>query len=107
MFNNRDPIVLKDDSGQELKDRYPGATLAAKSKCLYPYQGNNNLLLPNPYGIWSDGTTLWVSDFGEDKIYAYTITWADSPIDSSKICKTRTRDSAKDFDTLFTAEPCG
>ena len=25
----------------------------------------------DPYGIWSDGTTMWVSDFGDDKIYAY------------------------------------
>ena len=23
-------------------------------------------------GLWSDGTTLWVSDFEDNKLYAYT-----------------------------------
>ena len=27
----------------------------------------------DPGGIWSDGTTLWVSDYGDNKIYAYTL----------------------------------
>ena len=26
-----------------------------------------------PDGIWSDGTTMWVSDTGDDKVYAYTL----------------------------------
>ena len=26
-----------------------------------------------PYGIWSDGTTIWVADNGDDKLYAYTL----------------------------------
>ena len=30
--------------------------------------GNNN-----PYGIWSDGTTMWVADNGDSKIYAYRL----------------------------------
>ena len=42
----------------------------------------------DPYGLWSDGTTMWVSD--SDKIYAYSM--------SSKA-----RDSAKDFNTLSAA----
>ncbi len=25
----------------------------------------------NPYGIWSNDRTLWISDFGEDKLFAY------------------------------------
>ena len=25
----------------------------------------------NPGGIWSDGTTMWVVDSGDDKLYAY------------------------------------
>ena len=32
------------------------------------------------WGIWSDGTTMWVSDVGDDKLYAYTLAtgaWAD------------------------------
>ena len=24
-------------------------------------------------GIWSDGTTMWVADFMDDKLYAYTL----------------------------------
>ena len=27
----------------------------------------------NPWGIWSDGTTMWVADHGDDKIYAYDL----------------------------------
>ena len=44
----------------------------------------------NPRGIWSDGTTMWVVDDGDSKIYAY-------------ILNTKARDSAKDFNTLDAA----
>ena len=44
----------------------------------------------NPRGIWSDGTTMWVVDDGDGKIYAY-------------ILNTKARDSAKDFNTLDAA----
>ena len=27
-----------------------------------------------PYGLWSDGTTMWVSDDEDNKVYAYN-TW--------------------------------
>ena len=27
----------------------------------------------SPYGIWSDGTTMWVADNVDDKIYAYLL----------------------------------
>ena len=40
-----------------------------------------------PAGLWSDGTTMWVADDGDDKLYAYDLA-------------TKARDSAKDFDTL-------
>ena len=40
-----------------------------------------------PYGVWSDGTTMWVGDLEDDKIYAYRMS-------------DRQRDFAKDFDTL-------
>ena len=43
----------------------------------------------NPFGIWSNGDTMWVSDFTDDKIYAYNTDG--------------TRDSDKDFNTLSTA----
>ena len=40
-----------------------------------------------PQGIWSDGTTIWVADYLDEKIYAYDMA-------------TRTRVPGKDFDTL-------
>ena len=43
-----------------------------------------------PTGIWSDGTTMWVSDFADGKLYAYRMS-------------DRSRDSGKDFDTLSAA----
>ena len=44
--------------------------------------GNNN-----PVGIWSDGTTMWVADTDDDKIYAYDMA-------------TKARDADKEFNTL-------
>ena len=41
----------------------------------------------SPSGIWSDGTTMWVADWSDDKLYAYNLA-------------TTERDAAKDFDTL-------
>ena len=41
----------------------------------------------SPEGIWSDGTTMWVADYSDDKIYAYNLS-------------TKARDSDKDFNTL-------
>ena len=43
-----------------------------------------------PHGIWSDGTTMWVVDAVDAKIYAYNLA-------------TKQRDSDKDFDTLDAA----
>ena len=40
--------------------------------------------LPNPYGICSDATTLWVSDFDDGKIYAYDLTWHQSTVNTNK-----------------------
>ena len=60
----------------------------------------------HPVGMWSDGTTMWVSDLRDAKIYAYNL-------------GTKARDASKDFDTLDaasngnpgasgpTAQPCG
>ena len=44
----------------------------------------------DPAGIWSDGTTMWVADNRDDKIYAYNLS-------------TKARDSGKDFNTLKAA----
>ena len=45
-----------------------------------------------PQGIWSDGETMWVTDyaFGDDKLYAYDL-------------ETKARVSGRDFDTLNAA----
>ena len=40
-----------------------------------------------PEGIWSDGTTVWVSDSGDDKLYAYNLA-------------TKERDASKEFDLV-------
>ncbi|MGI9257153.1 MAG: hypothetical protein ACR2PY_09505, partial [Salinispira sp.] len=47
-------------------------------------------------GMWSDGSTMWLPDYGTDKIYAYTL-------------DTRERDASKDFNNLVegTIEPRG
>ena len=47
--------------------------------------GNNH-----PGGMWSDGTTMWVGDTADDKIYAYNLA-------------TKARDAGKDFNTLADA----
>ena len=39
----------------------------------------------SPWGLWSDGTTVWVADASDDKLYAYTLA-------------TGARDSAEEFD---------
>ena len=42
-------------------------------------------------GIWSDGTTMWIADFNDRKMYAYTMS-------------TKARDVSKDFVTLATVD---
>ena len=44
----------------------------------------------DPRGIWSDGTTWWVADFSDSKIYAYNV-------------ETMARNGGKDFNTLGAA----
>ena len=44
----------------------------------------------DPRGIWSDGVTIWVSDTGDEKLFAYNIV-------------TNARDPSKDFNTLRSA----
>ena len=44
----------------------------------------------NPEGIWTDGTTMWVADSKDAKIYAYKMS-------------DKSRDASKDFDTLSAA----
>ena len=49
----------------------------------------------NPWGIWSNGTTMWVADSDDDKIYAYNL--GDTKQEFG--CRV----SNKDFDTLKAA----
>ncbi len=44
----------------------------------------------NPSGMWSNGTTMWLTDNGDDKIYAYRMS-------------DKARDASKDFNTLSAA----
>ena len=53
------------------------------TQSLYTLAGRNHL----PWGVWSNGTTMWVSNTAVSKIYAYDLA-------------TRQRDRAKDFDGL-------
>ena len=50
----------------------------------------NNLTHNNPYGIWANGTTMWIADSDDDKLYAYDLA-------------SKQRDSSKDFNTLRAA----
>ena len=43
----------------------------------------------HPHDIWSDGTTMWVADEADDKIYAYNMS-------------TKAHDSTKDFNIFGT-----
>ena len=45
----------------------------------------------DPYSMWSDGVTMWVSDSSDRKIYAYNM-------------ETKAPDPAKDFNTLNAAD---
>ena len=48
-----------------------------------------------PYSIWSNGTTMWVADWDDDKLYAYTLA-------------TGARDTSKEFDLhLVNDNPIG
>ena len=67
-----------------------GVTADYGWKAADDFDGLNAAGNSSPYGIWSDGTTMWVADIFDDKIYAYTFS------DGS-------RDTSKDFNTLDAA----
>ena len=71
-----------------------GYALNSNTLCAYINKDFNTLKAAgndNPTGIWSDDTTMWVADDGDNKIYAYKMS-------------DKSRDSAKDFDTLSEAD---
>ena len=61
----------------------------------------------NPFGIWSDGTTMWVVDVNDKKLYAYTLATKardaskDITLDASKILYS---DLTSDGTTMWVAE---
>ena len=66
---------VTDDFGWKASDDFDGLITA-----------QNN----SPRGMWSDETTMWVTDWVDDKLYAYDLA-------------TKARDASKDFNTLTAA----
>ena len=66
------------------------------SSALVPFARNDAQDFPldatntSPAGLWSDGITMWVTDTGLRKIFAYNLS-------------TKARDASKDFNTLVAA----
>ena len=71
------------------KDRIYAYNLASKTRVtnldIYLHSHNRD-----PYGIWSDGQTMWVVDDQDDKIYAYDLS-------------NKTRKPSEDFNSLVGA----
>ena len=85
-FGFYDPSAgLQHDFGSITCPRVPFARRPAQDFNTLDDETNNN-----PVGMWSDGTTMWVADTVDDKIYAYDLA-------------SKTSDSDKDFDTLSDA----
>ena len=72
VWGNADTIWVAQDDPNDSSDkifaykRSDGAHDTAKDFTTLDGAGNNA-----PTGIWSDGTTMWVADTGDDKVYAY------------------------------------
>ena len=66
--------VVNNDDTDNGKDKIFAYTLADGSRDAAKDIDSLNAASNNdPYGLWSNGTTLWVSDFNDDKLYAYTL----------------------------------
>ncbi len=76
---------LQHDFGSITCDRVPFSHRPAQDFNTLAAATNNN-----PVGMWSDGTTMWVADTNDDKIYAYDLA-------------SKARRSDKDFNTLSVA----
>ena len=83
-FFDRKLYAYKFTTGADFGDRDSAKDINTLSAA-----GNNA-----PTGIWSDGTTMWVADNGDDQLYAYKLTPGGDFGD---------RDSAKDINTLSAA----
>ena len=67
-----------------------GVTAVFGWKASHDFDGLITAENNHPVDIWSDGTTMWVSDLRDAKIYAYNL-------------GTKAHDASKDFDTLDAA----
>ena len=56
-------LVVRDDETVPLEDVERDSAL--------DFSGLDTATNNNPYGVWSDGTTMWVTDSIDDKLYAY------------------------------------
>ncbi len=82
---NLEPCGEEDDTVQTTQVQSAGEPFArnpAEDFNALAAAGNNR-----PWGIWSDGVTMWVSDEADDKIYAF-------------VMSTKERDPSSEFDTL-------
>ena len=75
-------LVVRDDETVPVQDMVPNSTL--------DFTGLDAATNASPWGTWSDGTTMWVSDPIDDKLYAYRMNHGEADHGS--------RDTAKEFD---------
>ena len=92
-------VTAQDASTTKIYNVYVGreSTAVKGWKAVDDFDGTNAAGNEDPYGIWSDGETMWVADTEDATIYAYRMS-------------DRTRVSGKDFDTLSAAgnrDPAG
>ena len=95
--NNEPRGLWSDGSTMWVSDYYDEKLYAynLQTKVRVPSEDFNNLFRSNqqvgplaePFGIWSDGNTMWVADHGDHKIYAYDMVH-------------KGRKASRDFDTL-------
>ena len=75
-------LVVRDDETVPVHSMVPNSAL--------DFTGLDAATNASPWGTWSDGTTMWVSDPIDDKLYAYRMNHGEADHGS--------RDTAKEFD---------
>ena len=58
-------LVVRDDETVPVQDMVRNSAL--------DFNGLDAATNDSPWGTWSDGTTMWVADYVDDKLYAYTM----------------------------------
>ena len=92
LWSDGTTLWVADCDGNCLDDDRPDAKLYAYNLATRALDHTLSLATDNadPTGLWSDGTTLWVADWNDDRLYAYGLA-------------TRSRHPANDFDTALLA----